>query len=297
MLRTVILSAGALLLACFQGHAATVRQEPAPDDTPIERVEKWPKLKGSAGAAAKKDVERLRKATTDEMGAEAETALIEAGAGVAPLLLKALPHEEGNPDATERILRVLDAVTGAEHTRVLAKDFSHKSTVVRAWTLRRAALFCDAGVRTEAQKAFDRVMKQEEPDDDEVYGAALCLTSAGATAGLGELHAAGKKSWKKYGAEIRAACEAVRGPEASEAVAAIMEGQDRAGTVAALNLLAGCGSAEARPLIRAQLNSDDNSIRVAAINAARGVVDGAPPLENLPVFDAITMADEWKSKL
>ena len=45
------------------------------------------------------------------------------------------------------------------------------------------------------------------------------------------------------------------------------------------------------------LDDDDNSIRVATINALRGMVDGDLPVEQLSVFEAIEMAKQWKSKL
>ncbi len=36
---------------------------------------------------------------------------------------------------------------------------------------------------------------------------------------------------------------------------------------------------------------------VGAINALRGIIDGDPPLDKLPVFEAIERADKWKSRL
>jgi hypothetical protein len=44
------------------------------------------------------------------------------------------------------------------------------------------------------------------------------------------------------------------------------------------------------------LDDTDNSIRVAAINAMRGIVDGELPITNLPVFEAIELAKKWKEK-
>jgi hypothetical protein len=62
-------------------------------------------------------------------------------------------------------------------------------------------------------------------------------------------------------------------------------------------MLAGCGiKPDALPLVRPNLDSTDNSIRVAAINAMRGIVDGEPPIANLPVFEAIELAKKWKDK-
>jgi TPP-dependent pyruvate/acetoin dehydrogenase alpha subunit len=45
------------------------------------------------------------------------------------------------------------------------------------------------------------------------------------------------------------------------------------------------------------LDSEDNSIRVAAIDALRGIVDGDGPMEQQSVFRAIEMAKLWKLRL
>ena len=49
--------------------------------------------------------------------------------------------------------------------------------------------------------------------------------------------------------------------------------------------------------IRRFLDHEDNQLRVEAINALRGIVDGEPPFENLLVFDAIEPAGKWKERL
>jgi hypothetical protein len=38
-------------------------------------------------------------------------------------------------------------------------------------------------------------------------------------------------------------------------------------------------------------------VRVAAINALRGIVDGQEPLEELSVFGAIELAKTWKVRV
>jgi len=48
--------------------------------------------------------------------------------------------------------------------------------------------------------------------------------------------------------------------------------------------------------VKRELDSTDNSIRIAAINAMRGIVDGDLPIANLPVFEAIELAKKWKER-
>ena len=103
--------------------------------------------------------------------------------------------------------------------------------------------------------------------------------------------------WGKRGVELRAALGGVRGPEASKIMVEKLKDADRKKKVAVMHVLSGCGDKSVALYLRPALDDDDNSIRVAAINALRGMVDGDPPVEQLSVFEAIEMAKLWKSKL
>ena len=292
----------ALLTLCAAGGYARVEAAPrielAVQDAKrkeIKRLEAWPEPRDSR--QMKVDVARLRKANTEEMGAQAHIALVAEGAAAAPSLISALGKEKGE-GARERIIDVLEAVTGAEHTRLLAAEFGDKSELVRIWCLRRAAAFPDTGVREAAVAALKRVEKEKDPSEEELYVAALCCTSAGDSSGLQRLAKRAEEDWKESGAEIRTALESVRGKEATAAFVPLLSSEERNLKVTGLNLLAGAGEAEsAVPLIKPFLDDTDNTLRVAAINALRGIVDGALPLDKLPVFEAIELANEWKKRI
>jgi hypothetical protein len=64
-----------------------------------------------------------------------------------------------------------------------------------------------------------------------------------------------------------------------------------------LNLLSACGTQGDTSAVKPFLDSDDHQIRVAAINALRGMVDGEGPIDKLPVFDAIDLAKQWKNRI
>jgi len=262
----------------------------------IQRLEAWPTLKGKALEALRTDVERLRKARTPEMAEQAQATLAATGAAAAPDLIAVLGKEQ-DPGALARVESVLERVTGAEHTRLLAGEFAAKAGPVRTWCLKRAARFPDAGVRSPAEAALDRVTKLgEKADREERYAAALCATSAGSLRGVDVLASWAVEGWGKRGEEMRFALEAVRGPEASGIVFPLIASEERQKIVGGLHMLAGCGDPAAAERVRPFLDSDDNSIRVAAINAMRGIVDGEPPIANLPVFEAIELAKQWKSR-
>lgn len=287
----------ALSLAPF---ASLVQDAPKP----VERATAWPKLEGEVATAVRTDIERLRKAHTDEMGGQAEQALVAAGAGVVPELLPVLGKERDG-GALERVRKVLDQMTTAEHTRLLAAEFTNKSRDVRTWALRRCGKFPDTEIRAQAEAALSAAQKAKPKSDEreelaavaeERYAAALCVTATGSVKALGELETWVLEQWGKRGAEIRASLEAVRCKEATDYAGKLAFEKDRKKCVAGLNMLAGCGTPEAKMLVKPHLDSTDNSIRIAAINAMRGIVDGDSPIDKLPVFEAIELAKKWKDR-
>jgi hypothetical protein len=275
-------------------------QEPEPKPEEVERLTAWPELDKETKKTVKKEINRLRKARTPEMGETAHTALADIGAGIVPDLLPTLGKEKSD-EGRARIEAALRAVTDARHTRLLAKEFGNKSVTIRMFVQRRVARFPDAGTRAEAEAALTAakaLAKKQKAEKYEVYVASLAVTAAGAHDGLPELFKQAKRRWGRFGKEMRAALNAIRGPEATTWILDELREGDREEIVAGLHLLAGCGDRDTcRNVIRKHLDSTDNSIRVSAINAARGIVDGDPPLDQIPVFKAIELAKSWKSRL
>ncbi len=261
----------------------------------IKRLEAWPEVDERL---VKSEVERLRKSRVPEMGTQAAAALVEIGPGAAPGLLDKFGKEK-DPEALERMREVLETITGAEHTRLLAQYFSHGDLGTRTWVLYRVAGFPDAGLREGAEKAFKAAnARKRGRDDNEIFAAAVCAASTGSFDGFDLICADTESNWKEHGKLTHTALGALRGAEATSRVAPLLAEGSRKGKVAALRLLAACGDkATAAPLVRPILDSTDNTLRVAAINALRGIVDGDPPLDKLPVFEAIERANKWKSRL
>ena len=262
----------------------------------VKRLESWPK---SANAKKlKQGLQRLRKANTEEMGLQANAALREIGAAAAPLLVKALGKEK-NEQALDRIESVLVDITSAEHTRLLAAELDANSLRLRVWLYRRIAAFPDHGLSEDIGARLGILKRKgNKAAPMELYAAALCTLSTGQVGGLDVVFDMAKKSWSKYAEEIRVAANEVRGLTATTALATRLAKSDRKERIAALRLLASCGEQEqAVPLITPLLDENDNSIRIAAINALRGIIDGALPLEKLPVFEAIEKAKEWKERV
>ncbi|HUR29193.1 MAG TPA: hypothetical protein VM509_13480 [Planctomycetota bacterium] len=283
-------------------------KEPPPPaaDVKVVRLEAWPTFNNEALKIAQTDVERVRKASTEEMATAGREGLVKAGAGVAPLLLAALGKEK-DESVRARIVAVLDQVTGAEHTRLLAKEFGSKSRDVRLYVFNRCSLYPDSELRGVVEPLLTKAVKDNAIDSDERYAIAVCATSTSSTAGLPALHAAAAENWNKRGVQIRAALEGVRGPDASAILLAMFkEGdipapnapllpkEDRQRVVACLNMLAGCGDKSALNKAKSFLDSTDNTVRVAAINAVLGIAQGKPPVANLSAFEAVELAKKLK---
>jgi hypothetical protein len=293
---------------CAPSPGAAVPQDPLFQPKNTERVDartvtrltEWPKPALTADQI-KREIERLRKAGTPEMGEQADEALTKAGAGVVPELLPVLGKER-NVEARLRVEHVLDKITAAEHTRLLGAFFADKSREVRVWALTRCANFPDLGLQAAADEAFTRAKALRDKDlkaegaDFEVYAAALCATAAGSHAALEVVSSTALTNWGKRGVEIRLALESVRDATATEFASKLARDTDRKKKVCGLNMLAGCGTQDALAVVKPCLDDNDNSIRVAAINAMRGIVDGDLPIANLPVFEAIELAKKWKSR-
>jgi hypothetical protein len=270
----------------------------------VERLKAWPTLEGKELDAMRLDIERLRKARTDEMGDEAHKALVAVGSAVVPELLPVLGKEK-DIQALIRVEDVLTEITNASHTRLLAPEFANKSRDIRTWALRRCGQFPDPELKAPAEAALAKALATTPKSDDkedaaavneERYAAALCAAAAGSVKALPVLEKWVLESWGKRGVEMRAAFEAMRGKEGTEYARPMVLDKDRKRVVAGLNMVAGLGTLDAAAFVRPQLDSTDNSIRVAAINAMRGIFDNQPPIANLPVFEAIELAKKWKER-
>jgi hypothetical protein len=289
--------AAALLFTLLTAQDAPPPAPPPnpPGDPAPEKLEAWPELSHPERKAVEVEIQKLTKARTPEMAASAEAALVGA-AGAMPLLLAAYAKEK-DEEVSARLSQAMLGATDARHTRLLAHEFTHKSAAVRAWCLRRAAAFPDAGVRAAAEQAVLAVARAgAKADPEERYAASLCSAAAGSLVGLDVLREWAAEDWAERGAELRTALASVRGTEASSLLAPGLGGE-RLEVVAALRLLSAAGDQSVVPAVARHLDSDDNQVRVAAINALRGIVDRQEPLEELSVFGAIELAKTWKARV
>jgi hypothetical protein len=281
-----------------RGSVVDPRAAVALDD---ERLTEWPALVDEA--TAKREVARLRKAETEEMGLDAATRIRETGAGFAPLLLEALGKER-DVDTRARLTDALTSITAAPHTRLLAREWNDKSEHVRAFALARVAAFPDAGLAETARAHYLALealaadpKAKAAPSAEELDLAARAALASGALEGMERALVQAETNWRGNGPSLRVAARGVRGDAATAyLLPKLLEAGTDARRVAALNLLGSAGTKEAVSTVRRFLEAEANPVRVAAINALRGIVDDAPPLDNLSVFTAIEEAKRWKER-
>lgn len=299
----------ALPLALFLGllplappSRAALLQDPPSTEEP-QRLEAWPEEPDGLD----KEVQRLRKAGTEVMAEEARAALLAMGAGAAPELIRALARER-DAEARGRVAAVLGELLDARHTRLLAVEFAHDESRVRQLALGLCARHPDPQVREAAEAALERARAAREkasgrgkelPEEEreEAYWAALACTSAGSLAGIPELAAVAASGWAEHGGRIRDASRGARGEEAARALQPLLSSGERDQRLAGLRLAAGLATEQDTRLVAPFLDDRDNSLRIAAINALRGMVDGEPPLERISAFQAIELAGQWKERL
>ncbi|MDA0948557.1 MAG: hypothetical protein O2799_08540, partial [Planctomycetota bacterium] len=197
---------------------AARQDPPAPQDASKEdpakgpkKLEAWPELED--GALAKREVQRLRKARTEEMGSQAHASLVELGAGCAPLLMEVLEKEK-NEEALDRARAVLDLITDARHTRLVAEGFDSKGLPLRLWSMRRAAAFPDPALLERAEGALESARNRKKGSDGELLEerrvAAMACAASGSMTGLDLLTDLARDEWGDWGASLRAALEGAR---------------------------------------------------------------------------------------
>lgn len=287
-----------LALLPFAPFARAQEADPkkAPVEAPIERLAAWPKPADKDQII--KDIERVVRMNVPEMAIQGAEQLVAAGASAVPFVLDRYAKEKAE-DVQDRLHEILLQTTKPEHTRLLAKEFESKLPDARTFALWRVAAFPDPGVKAQAEAAWAKVVKQgERANPEERYSAALCAASAGSLVGLDVLFDACReaKMWDKRKTELRVALQGARGEDATAAAIAKLTDADRKQKVGVLRALAGCGTKSCVSRVKGFLDEEDNQIRIAAINALRGIVDGEPPIEDLSAFEAIETAKKWKAR-
>ncbi|GEM_PF-3409186 len=249
----------------------------------------WPKLKFVRRKIAK---ERLYRLISKKPGraAEARRLLLSYGPGVCPILLAALRENQKEGLAAE-LENLLDSLVTPEHAPLLVKAYRTNNRVAGRWILKKLKDFENPSLAP----FFRKRSRDKDPE--------IALLARYALAGLGDLDwlpflvDEAAKHWNERNVEIRRAGATMKGEEASARLVSMLREADDGRKVAVLRLLAVAGVKSAVGPVASLLDSSKHQVRVGAVNALRGLVDGDPPFRNLPVFAAIEEVKKWKRRV
>lgn len=271
-----------LLLAALQDPAAESRPASAPTAA-------WPPLPLREKEAAQEAIFGLKRAKTEDRVTVLGEQLRRLGKAGVPVLFQGLRKAEG--DSRVRIESILDALTGPEDAVLLSEYFAERDPVARLWVVRRCASFGD---RSLAPK-FEKLLSDSDPEVS--FAAALGCCRAGSFASFDHLKKIAERDWLARGRAIREALAGIRGPEAVDRLRPVLNADDPAAKVVALRLLSGAGPPSAIPLVTRYLESTDLRLKLEAVNALRGMLDDAPPLDKPSSFDLIEEVNRWRTRL
>ncbi len=249
----------------------------------------WPKL-------SEKDKEELlrcyrsyRSAKEEEVRQKCEKQIAAFGKGGIPVLLLAVTNAKD--EHVEPTYRLLNLLVGPEDVDLLLENTKSRKRNLRLYVLRACARLA----QPKHSKAFEASLADE--DSEIRFWASLAASRAGSVAGLEELKKVVNDRWKNLAAEIQAALEGIRGPEAVKNISRDLYSEELMVQLAAMRLLGCAGDSSAVAMLSPFLDQSDNRLKEGAVNALRGIIDRKPPVENLSVFQLIEEANRWKERL
>jgi hypothetical protein len=282
------MTARALLLCCLLCAASSAAaQEPPPPAPPPKPA--WPELPAAEAETAKLRLRRLDAAEA-EVAAAAEAELVAMGAGVAPLLLSQLGNRR--PTAPEALRRILHRVVEPVHAPLVAERADSKAPLLREWSVEFLALQHDGRWREVLARAF-------EAEDRELrFRAALGLAALGDQDALATVFAqCQEQEWRDHAELVQRALAPARSSEMAEWLVRHMPRDDERARITGLRLMRALAPKEYAGVVATYLDAEQHAVKKEAINTLRAVVDGAAPLENLSVFQAIDQAKKWKERI
>jgi hypothetical protein len=284
------------------GVAAAPPQEEAAAQEPEAKPEKkaFARLKSPDKKKLQAALRKIEKGDEEEGEVEAGVAEVLAlGEAAVPTLLASVPRME----KVERLAPLWTCLDGLllETDLHLAWELRKKKSplpldryLVRRWSDSKRE---DAQAFLEEQAAALGKVEDETRLATIGYETARGLVRRGDASRLDAIDAVIQSDWLERAAELRRDFAGVdRGPLA-EAAAGYLKRRPRKEKIAGLHMFELFGDAAQAKLVRSFLSESDTTIRLAAIDACRLVVDGEPPLEKPSMTEIIERAEAWKARL
>ncbi|HHI80267.1 MAG TPA: hypothetical protein ENK02_09820 [Planctomycetes bacterium] len=219
-----------------------------------------------------------------------EKLILRYGIGVAPVLLGAL-HDRQKPPIVERLTFFLDKLLTKEQAPLLVREYRPKNKTLSLYLVQKLASFNDKSLVPFFQKAS----KHSDPRISKT--AFFALASLGDISTLPFLVKMARDHWQTENRKIRTAALNLQGKRSNEILIPMLNKADDDLRIGILRILAVAGTKESVSAVARYLDSPKHQIRVAAVNALRGIVDGEAPYANLSVFSAIEEVKKWKRRV
>lgn len=272
-----------------------VLQEPA--EGVQEEVEKKPKKKKFARLTSpmKKEVgaamRLIAKGEEEEEIAEGVARLIEVGEAAVPSCFDAVKRME-EADRLQPLWQVLDTILVEEDLELGWSILKKKaSETLRVYLVRR---FADSTLKA-APKFLAKQLESEQ--EARIYEAARGLAWRGEASVMPILEQQVRDYWLEEAERLRTDFAGIERGPLTEAIEPLLLQQRTKEKLAALRLVELFGDAPLAKQVAPFLSESDTTLRLAAINACRVVIDGEAPLARPSMTEIIERAEAWKAKL
>jgi hypothetical protein len=223
----------------------------------------------------------------------------ELGEAAIPMLLTSVSRLE-KVERVEHLWTCLDTLLHDGHLH-LAWDLRKKKSpvVLDVYLLRR---YSDAS-RKDSRMFLEEQLALLEKEKDEArkkalrYEIARGLAFRGQADQLDAIDAVIQADWLTRAQELRADFAGINRKPLADKAAEYLQRRPRKEKIASLHLFELFGEKEQARKLLHFLSESDTSIRLAAIDACRVVVDGEPPLNKPSMTEIIERAESWKTRL
>lgn len=223
----------------------------------------------------------------------------ELGEAAIPMLLTSVSRLE-KVERVEHLWTCLDTLLHDGHLH-LAWDLRKKKSpvVLDVYLLRR---YSDAS-RKDSRMFLEEQLALLEKEKDEArknalrYEIARGLAFRGQADQLDAIDAVIQADWLTRAQELRADFAGINRKPLADKAAEYLQRRPRKEKIASLHLFELFGEKEQARKLLHFLSESDTSIRLAAIDACRVVVDGAAPLNKPSMTEIIERAESWKTRL
>ncbi|HZN38611.1 MAG TPA: hypothetical protein VFD82_07395 [Planctomycetota bacterium] len=265
---------------------AAPKAQGKPEPATATKLAEWPALKETDKERVLSLAGQFRK-DNPKLHEEAKQQLIALGDGAMPLLLQQVSDKDEAFNA--HLFSVFDEALKPAHAALMARESKKPRVELRRYLFMRMCRFVDPELVP--------VLKAASKDKDEptAFYASLGMLALKEREAVPAVIAYTKTKWKEVGAITAEVLPAARSMDAGNWVFEAIAKAPPADQMAGLRLVRYLAVKEHLLIMRTYLKATDHAVKKEAVNTMR-VLHGEAPIENLTVFDAIQMAEEWLKK-